>query len=190
MDHPFSRRIYTPGLLIQDLGYLFTHIPQTIDLMRSEAISRAFLEKIMTVVTAVNGCPYCAWFHAKMAAASGIGADEIRALLSLQFGAEAEAFELTALLFAQHYAETNRQPDPEMTAQLTGYYGERSAQHILLAIRMIYFGNLSGNTFDAFLSRLAGNPAANSSALFEAIFFVLTAPFMLPVIPLSRHAAG
>jgi len=45
---------------------------------------------------------------------------------------------------------------------------------------MIFFGNLLGNTFDAFLSRVRGVPAENSSLLFEVIFFFFTAPLMYP----------
>lgn len=182
----FDRRIFTPRILLNDMGFLFLKSPQMMSLMRDEKISRAFLEKIMTVVTAVNGCTYCAWFHAKQAVASGLSEDEVKKILNLQFHTDASDFELMALLYAQHYAETNRNPDMEMTDKLFEYYGEKTANHIIHIIRMIFFGNLLGNTFDAFISRLKGSPAENSNPLFEAIFFLFTAPFMLPAIPLSR----
>ncbi len=62
------------------------------------------------------------------------------------------------------------------------------AEHINLIIRMIYYGNLSGNTFDAFISRLKGKKAPNSNALFEAIFFILSVPVLLPILPLVNKA--
>ncbi|MGB7294323.1 MAG: carboxymuconolactone decarboxylase family protein [Candidatus Aminicenantales bacterium] len=86
--------------------------------MRNKEISRTFIEKIMTVTTAVNGCRYCAWFHAQRAVESGISQEEIRNMLNLQFQADASEFELIALLYAQHYAETDRKPGREMTAKL------------------------------------------------------------------------
>jgi len=98
------------------------------------------------VTTAVNECTYCAWYHAKAAVASGVSAEEVQDLLDLQFHATASDRELMALLYAQHYAETNRQPEPQMTARLIETYGARTAQHIMLAIRVISFGNLMGNT--------------------------------------------
>jgi len=186
MKQKFKRRIFTAGTLSRDMGFLFSKMPQMIGLARNEKISRAFLEKIMTVVTAVNGCVYCAWFHAKQAVASGISDDEVKNMLNLQFHADASDSELIALLYAQHYAETNRDPDKEMTDKLFDYYGVTTANHIILIIRMIFFGNLLGNTFDAFLSRLQGNPAENSNVIFETIFFILAAPFLLPAIPLSK----
>jgi len=51
---------------------------------------------------------------------------------------------------------------------------------------MIFFGNLSGNTFDAFLSRLKGKKAINSNVIFEALFFIINAPFMLPLLPATK----
>ncbi len=93
--------------------------------MHDQAISRAFMEKVMIVVTAVNGCVYCEWFHAKAAVSSGLSPAEIKNILQLQFQADAADSELPALLYAQHYAETDRQPDPEMTRRLVEFYGDR-----------------------------------------------------------------
>jgi AhpD family alkylhydroperoxidase len=186
MPYGFNRRIYTAGSFVRDVGYLTLNAPKVFGLMKDENISRSFMEKIMTVVTAVNGCPYCAWFHARQALSSGIGEDEIKDLLALQFEADADDFELVGLLYAQNYAETNRHPDREMTDRMYEYYGEITARHIFLAIRLIFFGNLSGNTFDAFLSRLKGNKAENSNPLFEFLFFIFGAPFLLPLLPAVR----
>ena len=108
-------------------------------------------------------------------------------MLNLQFQADAAEDEVPALLYAQHYAETDRNPDPEMVEKLTAYYGEEKAQQIQLVIRMITFGNLSGNTFDAFLSRLKGVKAQNSSALFEFFFFLFSAPALLPLRPVINR---
>ena len=140
----------------------------------------------MTIVTAVNGCSYCTWFHAKQAVSSGISEEEVKNMLNLQFKADASEFELLGLLYSQHYAETNRKPDDDMTEKLFEYYGDKTAKHIIIMIRMIFFGNLLGNTFDAFLSRLKGNKAENSNVIFETVFFILNAPFMLSLLPFIK----
>ena len=160
---------------------MIAHAPQIRKTMRT--LDQAFVEKIMTVVTAVNGCVYCAWFHARQAVASGISAEEVQNMLNLQFQADAAEDEIPALLYAQHYTETDRRPDPEMLQKLVDTYGEEKAQQIQLLIRMITFGNLSGNTFDAFLSRLKGVKAPDSSAIFEFFFFLFSAPALLPLRP-------
>lgn len=186
-DKTFGRRIFTAEMLLKDLRVLVSNFPEIGKAFRDERISRAFIEKIMTVTTAVNGCVYCAWFHAKQAVESGISEEEIRNMLNLQFQADATEFEAPALLYAQHYAETNRHPDPAMTAGLIDFYGEETANHILLFIRMIFFGNLYGNTWDAALSRFKGAPAEDSHALFELGFFLLNFPLMYPAMIRMRQ---
>lgn len=154
--------------------------------MKNKDISKSFMEKIMTVVTAVNGCAYCTWFHAKRAISTGISEKEVKNMLDLQFKADASDFEVSGLLYAQHYAETNRNPDKEMTEKLLEFYGNKTAEHILMMIKMIFFGNLLGNTFDAFLSRLKGNKAENSNVIFELFCFVTSAPVLLPLYPRTK----
>ncbi len=183
MKNQFDRKIFTAGLWVEDTLFLLHKLPAIAGVLRDKDISRAFMEKIMLVVTAVNGCTYCAWFHAKTALLSGLSQEELKNTLDLQFQTDASDFESLALLYAQHFAETNRQPDPHMTRRLVAYYGEKTAAHIILIIRMMFYGNLIGNTFDAFVSRLEGKRAPNSNVFFEAAFFILLAPVMLPVRP-------
>lgn len=184
MEKTFTRKIYTFPLFRKDLGFFIRHFSEIRKTMRQ--LDKSFVEKIMTVVTAVNGCPYCAWFHARQAAASGISTEEVQNMLNLQFQADAAEDEIPALLYAQNYAETDRNPDPEITAMLMEHYGSEKARQIQVVIRMIFFGNLSGNTFDAFLSRLKGVRAPDSSPVFEFFFFLFTAPAMLPLRPKTR----
>ena len=181
MSQSFSRNIYNFKLLKTDLKFMFSHMSQIRQTMR--ALDHTFVEKIMSVVTAVNGCRFCAWFHARQAVASGLSSEEVQNMMKLQFQADTSKEELPALLYAQHYAETRGNPDPEMTDRLVSAYGEEKASQIRIVIRMITFGNLSGNTFDAFLSRLKGVKAEGSSPIFEFIFFLLGAPALLPLLP-------
>lgn len=173
--------------MLKDLIFLLTHIPLFIGAARNPSISRSFVEKIMNVTSAVNGCVYCSWFHARQAAAAGIGDAEIRNLFNLQFESDASDFELPALMYAQHYAETDRHPEGEMTARLFDSYGEKTANHILLYIRIITFGNLSGNTWDAVFSRFKGRPAPSSNVVFELVFFFLSFVVMFPTMLLMRR---
>lgn len=181
----FNRKIFTFKQFFIDLGFSIYKIPASIAMSRNKKISKKFREKIMTVVTAVNGCTYCAWFHGKRAVSNGISKKEIRNMLDLQFKTNSSEYELLGLLYAQHYAESNRKTDREMEQKLLEFYGKKTADHIRLIIRMITFGNLSGNTFDAFLSRFKGQKAPNSNILFEAFFFIVSAPFLLPIMPFA-----
>ena len=179
----FDKKIYTFSLLLKDLGWLISRLKRFKKAKKSKKVDKAFIEKLMLVTTAVNGCVYCAWFHAKMAVRSGINKEEVKDMLNLQFNTDASNYHTLALLYAQHYAETDRKPDKEMKDKLFNYYGEQTAKEIILFIRAIYFGNLSGNTFDAFLSRLKGVKAKNSNVVFEFFFFLFSAPILWPTMP-------
>ncbi|MCF8360748.1 MAG: carboxymuconolactone decarboxylase family protein [Prolixibacteraceae bacterium] len=186
MEPAFNKRFYTPRLFFGDIGFMLGHIPSIVGTFRDKHISKAFSEKIMNVVTAVNGCIYCSWLHARQALYSGISQEELKNVIKLQFQADASEYELTALLYAQHYAETNRNPDPEMNRRLFDHYGDKTARHIIIIIRLIFFGNLYGNTWDAVISRFKGKPAKNSNLLFELIFFLLNFVVMFPAMWLTK----
>lgn len=182
----YEKKIFTAKLLAKDLWFLLTHSPKISGVFKDKNISRTFIEKIMMVTTAVNGCVYCEWFHAKQAVESGISEQEVRNMLNLQFQADATEFETAALLYAQHFAETDRNPDAAMTDRLFDYYGEKTANHIILVIRMIYFGNLYGNTWDAVISRFRGMSVPNSNIIFEFFYFLVNAPLMFPAMILMK----
>lgn len=182
----FDKKIFTAGLFLSDIGYLIWNLPKIAGAFRNKDITRKFTEKIMNVTTAVNGCVYCSWFHAKQAIDSGISEEEVRNMMKLQFHADASDFELMALLYAQHFAETNRNPDRNMTKRLYDYYGEKTALHIILMIRIIFFGNLYANTWDAVISRFKGKPAANSSIIFEIVYFLMNFIIMVPLMIIVR----
>ena len=108
----------------------------------------------MLAVTAVNGCRYCSYFHAKEALKAGLAEEELRQLL-VGLVDDAPAEELQALLYAQHWAETDGQPDPTAQQQLVQTYGLDRAEAIETVLRMIRIGNLLGNTGDYWLYRLS-----------------------------------
>lgn len=186
-NETFNKNIYTAPLLLSDLGYLILRIPSIISALIDKNINRGFIEKIMTVTSAVNGCSYCTWFHARQAIASGISEEEVMNMMDLQFHANASDFEIMALLYAQHYAETQRKPEEEMTRKFRESYDKKTGDDIYLFIRLINFGNLFGNTWDGIISRFKGRPAKNSSFIFESFFFLFTFWFMFPLMAISKE---
>jgi len=66
--------------------------------------------------------------------------------------------------------------------KLYDYYGKEKAEDILLYIQFIYCGNLTGNTFDAFLHRFKGEKAKDSNLFFEFIFFLTHFPLFAPML--------
>lgn len=189
---PFNKRICTFSTFKADVEQIFDHIDDLRQAARGGRVSKAFAEKIMLVVSSVNGCRYCWYGHSRAALAEGVSETELQSLLALDLGTF-PASEVTALTYAQHYAETNGQTDPLAWQRVVTYYGEQTARDILAYIRMITLGNLLGNTFDALLSRVAGKPAPGSS-LWSELSVLLGAvwmpPFRLVLRAFNRKPSG
>ena len=148
-------------------------------------VTGSFLEKIKLAVTAVNECRYCMAIHRDLARADGVSEALIKSILGKSAGELVPDSEKTAIEYAYHYAETAQNPDQRMTDGLCSFYGKDAAGEILLHIRTIYFANLSANTVDAFLSRLKGRAAPESSLIFELLLFLM----VWPQITIKRYAA-
>lgn len=151
----FGRRIYhSPAKFLADFRYMIGRRSLIRRAMR-ELIPFAFRERLMLVITEVNGCRYCSYYHAREALKSGVSEAELRGLLAGALPAETPPDEYLALAYAQHWAETDAHPDPEAVQKLVATYGEERAAAIDIVLRMIRIGNLLGNTADYLLYRLS-----------------------------------
>ena len=108
----------------------------------------------MLAVTSVEGCRYCSYFHSKLALKGGVSQGEISKLLSGEVD-DCPEDEIIAVLYAQHWAESNACPDKEADERLEETYGPEKAEAINLMLRMIRLGNLLGNTWDYLLYRMS-----------------------------------
>jgi AhpD family alkylhydroperoxidase len=160
------RRIYTVPAFVAALDDLLRHTGDLLDARRSGRVDRAWAEKLMLAVTAVNECRYCMAFHRGLATHAGVSDDEIGAVVTHCF-ADLPQHQIIALAFAQHYAESGGRPEPASRQRLIATYGPDTARDIAAYLRAISVGNLLGNTFDALRDRLTGRPAPGSSVLSE-----------------------
>ncbi len=163
----FKRRIYhSLGDVLTDTRVILSQRELLRSTMRG-SLDPAFRERLMLVVTAVNGCRYCSYAHARQALSEGIPEEEIAMLGERAFhGSPTE--EVPALLYAQHWAESDGDPDPAARASVVERYGEERLASIEIVLRMIRMGNLLGNTFDyliyrASFGRLGNSPDAEPS---------------------------
>lgn len=148
---PFPRRTYHSIIEIwQDFLTIFAHRSLVRKAMR-ELISPSFRERLMMIVTQVNGCRFCNYYHAKASINSGVAIEELQIILKGQIPEDAPTEELPALIYAQHWAESNAHPDPVTVQKLVETYGQEKADAIHIVLRVIRVGNLLGNTLDAIL---------------------------------------
>lgn len=178
MPPTFQKRVYRLDRFGLDLAFLTCRLPMIVGAYRSQRVAWSLAEKIMLAVTAVNDCRHCARIHGALAQLSGVEAEEVARLLQNEIGTQVDAYERPALQFAQEYAQTEGQPSSANLQALREFYGEAIARDILLYLRLISMGNLSGNTIDALLERLQGRPVAQSRLLDELVIAALAAPVL------------
>ena len=171
-NHLFRKRTFNFRSFMQTMQNILRNREKFQSTMKSKRISNDFSERIMLAVTAVNGCRYCEWGHTKMAIESGCTDEEIKYILDLDFQGLRKD-EITALAFAQHFAESKENPSKKALINLTKEYGSQKADDILNFCRMITVGNLLGNTLDAFDSRINGIPVVDGSFIFEFLVYLI-----------------
>jgi AhpD family alkylhydroperoxidase len=165
----FKRRIYhSLSEVVADLKAIMARRDQMKPLMRGELIDAAFRERLMLAVTAVNGCRYCSYLHAKQALVEGMSSEEVKALQDGEL-ANSPTEELAALLYAQHWAETRGKPEPAARRRVTERYGEEMVEAMELALRTIQMANLLGNTMDYTLYRVSFGRWGSSQSLKKVI---------------------
>lgn len=151
----FRRRIYGSLFeVVADIKIPLVRRDQMKLLMRGKLIDAAFRERLMLAVTAVNGCRYCSYLHARRALVEGMSSEEVEALRSGEL-ANSPPEELPALLYAQHWAETRGKPDPAARRRVIEQYGREKVDAVELTLQMIQMGNLLGNTLDYMLYRVS-----------------------------------
>jgi len=150
---------------------------------KNKELSPEFIERIMLAVTEVNGCEICSYEHTKMALEKGMSNEEIQMLLSGNMEGVPEE-EVSAIIFAQHYADTRGNPSKDSWQRVVDVYGTIKAKGILGAIRVIMIGNVYGIAFSALKSRLRGKSIKKSSLLYE-VSMILSILVLLPIAFIS-----
>jgi AhpD family alkylhydroperoxidase len=139
----------------KDLKYMFSRQGEIREAMRSDLITAAFRERLMLAVTEVNQCRYCRKFHVGQAREAGISTGEITQYLKGTIPEDIPEDQKLAVCFAQHWAESETIPDLEFQAQVIQAYGEKGFQAMSIVLRMIWMGNLMGNTADYLLYKIS-----------------------------------
>jgi len=150
----FKRRIYSISGFVHDLVVVVKGSGLAIHTMWGNTISPQFRQRLMLAVTGVNGCRYCTYLHSREALRAGLTQEEIKFLLGGLFENVPEQ-EVKALLYAQHWADTNAQPDAQTRSYLYETYGAKKYRVMEMALLLIRIGNLCGNSFDYFLFKLS-----------------------------------
>jgi AhpD family alkylhydroperoxidase len=152
----FNRRYYR-GLkeFWGDFSYLISHRSHIRDAVGANGLPLDFRERLMLTVTEVNQCRYCRTFHVQQAELAGLTGSEIKAYLDGAVPREVPEDQRLAVSYARFWAETAANPPQEIRDQVRNEYEENLFQSIEITLRMIWMGNLLGNSFDFLLFRIS-----------------------------------
>lgn len=132
-------------------------------------------EEIMYAVALANHATYCAFTHRTWAEHSGAPTADLDAIRQGELQAlepgRRERVQLALALLGQRIAHGGWAPSGS----------DDGAQDVETVARAMTLANLSGNTLDAFLARLRGNPRAGSHVASELAISALFGLVLLPV---------
>ena len=147
------RRYHSIGSFLRDVGFIMRNRRAVRRLTRG-GLEPKFRERLMLAVTQVNRCRHCSHAHTRAALKEGLSRETIAALLQGEFDDVPEN-ELPALLYAQHWAESEGRPEQDAVDALEAAYDAEMVAQIDLVLRLIRTGNYMGNSLDYLLYRLS-----------------------------------
>jgi len=151
----YKKRTYS-GIrpLLRDLSYLWRHKGAFLALQRGRLLDGSLRERLMLAVTEVNACRFCSFIHTKRALKEGLSDEEVGALLGGNLENVPEE-QRTAVLYAQHWAETEGETDETARVRLKETYGEEKAGVMEICLTAIKTGNYLNNFLELCLFHLS-----------------------------------
>lgn len=166
---PFRKRTFSLPLYVRSATAVMNASPVLVRALIRPRIPRALREQVMLAVTEVNDCRYCHWGHTALALRNGVDLAALRRTLgSGSLSADSKPDEI-AILYAQHVASEHGDADAGAERALAAAWTPAEQAEIKAYITAITFGNLVGNSADAWLARLRRIPVEGGHPAGEAI---------------------
>lgn len=180
----FTKPTITPLGFLKDVVAIASEGPLFSKVWVKRELDPRFRETLMVAVARANDSKYCSWAHHEWALIEGVSEQQLTdveqrntARLDLRTRvAVAFVQELVAQRFGKVSAATSR--------EMNAHFSAEEIEEIRLVAKVMDFANRSSNTFDAFVSRLAGKPAARGRLLDEV---VMSSAFLAAVPPLVTY---
>lgn len=161
----FRKKTYTLARLAADVAALVRRAGDVAEV--NAGMDPAFREQVMLAVARTNACRYCVFAHTDAGRHAGLTDADLARLEGMD-AADFDRRTWTALAYARALAQADFGPvDGDLVAAVVEMHGEDGRRRIETAARLMTVANLTGNTVDAFLSRLRGDPAPGMHVLDE-----------------------
>ena len=144
----------------------------------------------MLTVAKLNDCRYCSWGHHEWAHTAGISEEELAHLEDM----DPEFFDRRkwiAVSYVRAFVSGKFGSVPrELRKEMRENYTAHEIKEIELVTRIMDLGNRGANTWDSMLSRLKGQPAADSHIIDEAVLsgaFLTVAPVAIAYLAYATN---
>ena len=180
---PFRpRRVYGNWrALVEAFSALWHHPEDLRSLRENRRISRSLASKMMLSMTGVNGGNH-GGSRAKYAMRQGLSESQVESLARGEVE-HATVEEAPALFFSRQYSERRGETDRDLVQGLVDTYGARTAHDLMTYIRLVAFTEQAGNTVDAFVSRVLGQPSPDTTLLGELCTLGALVLGVMPLVP-------
>jgi len=186
----YRKRTITAREFIGNLFSLAGEAPTIYEIWGKHELDPGFREELMLTVAKLNDCRYCSWGHHEWAHTAGISEEELAHLEDM----DPEFFDRRkwiAVSYVRAFVSGKFGSVPrELRKEMRENYTAHEIKEIELVTRIMDLGNRGANTWDAMLSRLKGNPAADSHIFDEAVLsgvFLTVAPVGIAYLAYSTN---
>ena len=175
----YRKRTITAREFIGSLFSLAGEAPTIYEIWGKHEIDPGFREELMLAVAKLNDCRYCSWGHHEWAHIAGVPEEELARIEQM----DPEGFDRrkwVALSYVRAFVSGKFGSVPrELRKEMRENYTAHEIKEIELVVKIMDLANRGANTWDAMLSRLRGNPAADSHIVDEVVLsgaFLTVAP--------------
>jgi AhpD family alkylhydroperoxidase len=155
-----KRKVYgTWKEFFPDLFFMLRNTTRLTRLYRG-GLPPALRERLMVAAAAVYGCRFCSWLHTREALRIGVDKEELARLVDGVMEGCPEEYSI-AVLYAQHWAESNAHPDPETVHRLEETYGKEKAKLVNVVLRPIRLVLFAEDLWGSFLHYISFGKLGN-----------------------------
>jgi len=155
MNRGSKRKVYERWReFFVDLGFIVRNTRMITRVYRGNLMPPALRERLMVAAAAVYGCRFCSWLHTREALRIGVDKEELARLAGGVMEGCPEEYSI-AVLYAQHWAESNAHPDLEAVRRLEETYGREKAKLVNIVLRPIRLVLLVEDLWGSFLYRIS-----------------------------------
>lgn len=153
----FRKKTYSVGAFLRDVATLAGRAGDVAEV--NTAMDPAFREQVMLAVARTNECRYCVFAHTDAGRHAGLTDADLARIEGMD-PADFDRRSWAAIAYARALAQADFGPvDATVVGEVVQLHGEDGRRRIETAARLMAVANLAGNTVDALLARLGGDPA-------------------------------